>query len=68
MEEYFEHGIERGVEPAIIAAEVIDAIRGERFWILTHPEARHAPVERMQAALSASSIRPDRSMRVPAAP
>ncbi len=50
MEEYFEHGIERGVEPAIIAAEVIDAIRGERFWILTHPEARHAPVERMQRA------------------
>jgi NAD(P)-dependent dehydrogenase (short-subunit alcohol dehydrogenase family) len=51
MEEFFEQGIEqRGVEPAIIAAEVIDAIRGGRFWILTHPEARHAPVERMQRA------------------
>ncbi len=50
MEEYFEAGIERGVDPPIIAAEVIDAIRGGRFWILTHPEARHAPVERMQRA------------------
>ena len=50
MEEYFEHGVERGVEPAIVAAEVIDAIRQGRFWILTHPEARHAPVERMRKA------------------
>jgi NAD(P)-dependent dehydrogenase (short-subunit alcohol dehydrogenase family) len=50
MEEYFEQGVERGVDPAIIAAEVIDAIRGGRFWILTHPEARHAPVERMERA------------------
>ena len=50
MEEYFEQGVEHGVEPAIVAAEVIDAIRQGRFWILTHPEARHAPVERMRKA------------------
>ena len=50
MESYFEHGVERGVDPTIVAAEVIEAIRTGRFWILTHPEARHAPVERMRRA------------------
>ena len=52
MEEYFEAGIERGVDPPIIAAEVIDAIRGGRFWILSRPRGTpraggaDAPAER----------------------
>ena len=39
-----------GTDPADVAEQVIDAIRAERFWILTHPDMRHAPVERMQRA------------------
>ena len=31
-------------------AEVTDAITTDRFWILTHPDTRHAPVERMMRA------------------
>jgi NAD(P)-dependent dehydrogenase (short-subunit alcohol dehydrogenase family) len=43
-------GVEAGLDPADIAAEVVDAIRAERFWILTHADMRSAPVERMQRA------------------
>jgi len=43
-------GVENGVDPDGIAAEVVDAILSERFWILTHPEMRNLPVERMQRA------------------
>ena len=39
-----------GTDPAGVADQVIDAIRADRFWILTHPEMRHAPVERMERA------------------
>ncbi|MGB8862210.1 MAG: SDR family NAD(P)-dependent oxidoreductase [Ilumatobacteraceae bacterium] len=45
-----EDGVENGVDPAGIADQVVDAIRTDRFWILTHPEMRQAPVERMQRA------------------
>ena len=43
-------GVENGVDPAGIAAQVLDAIHADRFWILTHPEMREAPVERMRRA------------------
>ena len=43
-------GVENGVDPDGIAAQVLDAILTDRFWILTHPEMRQAPVERMQRA------------------
>ena len=43
-------GVENGVDPAGIAAQVVDAILTDRFWILTHPEMRQAPVERMMRA------------------
>ena len=33
-----------------IADQVLDAIVAERFWILTHEDMRHAPVERMERA------------------
>ena len=43
-------GVETGVDPADVAAQVIDAVRADRFWILTHPETRQLPVERMRRA------------------
>jgi NAD(P)-dependent dehydrogenase (short-subunit alcohol dehydrogenase family) len=39
-----------GTDPADVASQVVDAIRADQFWILTHPEMRHAPVERMERA------------------
>ena len=50
IETMLTHGVENGVDPDLIAAQVLDAIRAGRFWILTHPEMRQSPVERMQRA------------------
>ena len=43
-------GVETGIPASEIADQVLDAIVAERFWILTHEEMRHAPVERMERA------------------
>ena len=44
--------IEQGVSPESIADKVFDAIRAERFWILTHPEF-DAPIrERVEGMLA----------------
>jgi len=43
-------GVAGGIDPSEVAAQVVDAIKTERFWILTHPDARQMPVERMQRA------------------
>ena len=43
-------GVETGVPASEIADAVLDAVVAERFWILTHPEMNHAPVERMERA------------------
>jgi short-subunit dehydrogenase len=50
IDQMFRQGIDDGIDADDVAAEVIDAIRAERFWILTHPEMRHLPAERMQRA------------------
>jgi NAD(P)-dependent dehydrogenase (short-subunit alcohol dehydrogenase family) len=50
IETILAEGVENGVDPDGIAAQVLDAVLTERFWILTHPEMRQAPVERMQRA------------------
>jgi NAD(P)-dependent dehydrogenase (short-subunit alcohol dehydrogenase family) len=36
----------RGIDPAVVAGQVLDAVRAERFWILTHPEFLPAVEER----------------------
>jgi hypothetical protein len=43
-------GVENGIDPDEVAVQVVDAVKTDRFWILTHPELRHAPVERMLRA------------------
>lgn len=50
IETMLTEGVENGVDPAGIAAQVVDAVKADRFWILTHPDTRQAPVERMQRA------------------
>jgi NAD(P)-dependent dehydrogenase (short-subunit alcohol dehydrogenase family) len=36
----------RGIDPAIVAGQVFEAIRSNRFWIITHPEFLPAVAER----------------------
>ena len=43
-------GVASGIASTVVAREVVDAILNERFWILTHPESRAAPVARMRRA------------------
>jgi len=50
MDAVLAQGVEEGIEATDVADQVVDAIRTDRFWILTHPEMRQAPVERMQRA------------------
>ena len=38
--------IESGLDPAVVATAVRDAIIGNRFWVLTHPEMAGAVVDR----------------------
>jgi NAD(P)-dependent dehydrogenase (short-subunit alcohol dehydrogenase family) len=40
----------QGIPPEEVADQVLDAVRTDRFWILTHPDMGAAPVERMQRA------------------
>jgi NAD(P)-dependent dehydrogenase (short-subunit alcohol dehydrogenase family) len=50
MDAVLRQGVEDGIDPTEVADQVVNAIRAERFWILTHPESRHSPVERMERA------------------
>ncbi len=47
---YVREAVQNGIDPAEVAEQVLDAIRSQRFWILTHPDSREAPAERMQRA------------------
>jgi NAD(P)-dependent dehydrogenase (short-subunit alcohol dehydrogenase family) len=42
--------VQSGLDPAVVATAVRDAIVGDRFWILTHPEYSGAVVRRYSAA------------------
>ena len=50
MNQILRDGVENGISPADVAAQVVSAIREGRFWILTHPEFGPLAVERMQRA------------------
>jgi NAD(P)-dependent dehydrogenase (short-subunit alcohol dehydrogenase family) len=50
MNEALHVGVETGIPASEVAEQVHDAIVNNRFWILTHPDFRSAPVERMQRA------------------
>ena len=44
-------GVESGVDPAIVATAVRDAILDRRFWVLTHPEFSGAVLDRSSRAV-----------------
>lgn len=50
LNEVLRTGVETGVPASGIADQVADAISAGKFWILTHPEMRQRPVERMERA------------------
>ncbi len=45
-------GVDDGIDASVVAAHVVDAVRRDRFWILTHPEHREG-VEQRYAGLLA---------------
>jgi len=45
----------QGIEPAVVADRVVDAVVGDRFWILTHPEHLDAVRERFAGIEAAAS-------------
>ena len=52
-----EDAVREGLPPDAVAAQVVDAIRAERFYILTHPEYETAVRERMEDVLE-GRVRP----------
>jgi NAD(P)-dependent dehydrogenase (short-subunit alcohol dehydrogenase family) len=46
--------IETGMDPAHVAGHVVDAIRGGRFYVLTHPEMNEAIRRRAEDVLAGS--------------
>lgn len=50
MDAALTQGIDEGIDAADVASAVVDAIRAEQFWILTHSDMRQLPVERMERA------------------
>jgi NAD(P)-dependent dehydrogenase (short-subunit alcohol dehydrogenase family) len=55
MIEMLHTAVESGVPASGIADQVADAISAGQFWILTHPDLRQRPVERMQRAAEQSN-------------
>ncbi len=45
-------GIVSGMSPADVAALVVDAVRADRFWVLTHPEYGDVVLDRYRKAVS----------------
>ncbi len=43
--------MEQGIAPEIVAEQVLDAIRSNRFWIMTHPEYDDSIRKRADAIL-----------------
>jgi NAD(P)-dependent dehydrogenase (short-subunit alcohol dehydrogenase family) len=44
-----------GMDTAEVAQLVLEAIHNDQFWIVTHDDSRHLPVERMQRASAQSN-------------
>lgn len=51
MDQMLRDGVEQGMSPAAVSDQVIQAVKTDQFWILTHADYANAPVERMQRAV-----------------
>jgi len=45
-----------GLDPAVVAEAIVDAVRADRFWVLTHPELLAAVESRTTAILDAGHL------------
>lgn len=52
IREVLSAGVEDGIPASDVADALVDAVDGRRFWVLTHADMRHIPVERMERAES----------------
>lgn len=50
MDAALAQGVDEGIDSTVVADAVVEAIRAEQFWILTHADMRQLPVERMERA------------------
>lgn len=50
INQFLRTGVETGIPASDVADQVVAAIDAGQFWILTHPDMRQGPVERMQRA------------------
>lgn len=55
VNQFLRTGVETGIPAPDVAEQVVDAIKANRFWILTHPDMRQGPVERMQRAAAGTN-------------
>ena len=46
----------RGLDPAVVAGMVVDAIRAQQFWVLTHPDWHRVLRERIDALTGDGSL------------
>jgi hypothetical protein len=58
MEEMARAAIAAGLPPAEAAAQVVDAVKHERFYVLTHPELAPLVRERMEDVIEARNPSP----------
>jgi NAD(P)-dependent dehydrogenase (short-subunit alcohol dehydrogenase family) len=52
MDQMLRDGVDNGMSPADVAGRVVDAIRAEQFWILTHDDFGDEPIERVRRAVA----------------
>lgn len=58
MAEAVQARIREGLPPAVVAQHVVDAVRANRFYVLTHVEYADAIRERLEDVLAGRGIRP----------
>jgi len=52
MQEAFRRLIAEGLDPAVVAERVLEAIRAERFWVFSHPELVAAVQQRAESIVA----------------
>ncbi len=55
--EFLTAGVDGGIEPAQVADAVLEAVRADKLWILTHPESAESVVARAEA-IAGSGVPP----------
>ncbi len=52
VDQMLRDGVNAGMPASEVAGQVVDAIKAEQFWILTHSDYGDAPIERVQRAVN----------------